>query len=220
MTIESLIEQEIIKAVQELYGATIDAKNVQIQDTKKEIPGDKTVVIFPLLRFSKKNPEATAADLGEYVVSHIDAIDSYSVVKGFLNLNISIKYWLNFLQDALNQGANYGRKPITADSPTVMVEFSSPNTNKPLHLGHIRNNLLGYSISQILAADGNKVIKANLVNDRGIHICKSMIAWKLFGKSRKHLFGGLVTHIVSILANLVVPYLSFLTYQIASYYLG
>lgn len=181
MTIESLIEQEIIKAVQELYGATIDAKNVQIQDTKKEIPGDKTVVIFPLLRFSKKNPEATATDLGEYVVSHIDAIDSYSVVKGFLNLNISIKYWLNFLQDALNQGANYGRKPITADSPTVMVEFSSPNTNKPLHLGHIRNNLLGYSISQILAADGNKVIKANLVNDRGIHICKSMIAWKLFG---------------------------------------
>ncbi len=181
MTLENLIEQEIINAVRDLYGETIDAKNVQIQDTKKEIAGDKTVVIFPLLRFSKKNPEATAADLGEYVVSHIDAIDSYSVVKGFLNLNISIKYWLNFLQDALNQGANYGRKPITADSPTVMVEFSSPNTNKPLHLGHIRNNLLGYSISQILAADGNKVIKANLVNDRGIHICKSMIAWKLFG---------------------------------------
>ena len=181
MTLENLIEQEIINAVRDLYGETIDAKNVQIQDTKKEIPGDKTVVIFPLLRFSKKNPEATAADLGEYVVSHIDAIDSYSVVKGFLNLNISIKYWLNFLQDALNQGANYGRKPITADSPTVMVEFSSPNTNKPLHLGHIRNNLLGYSISQILTADGNKVIKANLVNDRGIHICKSMIAWKLFG---------------------------------------
>ncbi len=181
MTLENLIEQEIINAVRDLYGETIDAKNVQIQDTKKEIAGDKTVVIFPLLRFSKKNPEATAADLGEYVVSHIDAIDSYSVVKGFLNLNISIKYWLNFLQDALNQGTNYGRKPITADSPTVMVEFSSPNTNKPLHLGHIRNNLLGYSISQILAANGNRVIKANLVNDRGIHICKSMIAWKLFG---------------------------------------
>ena len=181
MTIESLIEQEIIKAVQELYGATIDAKNVQIQDTKKEIPGDKTVVIFPLLRFSKKTPEATAEDLGKYVVEHIDAIDSYSVVKGFLNLNISITYWLGLLQDALKQGDKYGKKTVTKDSPTVMVEFSSPNTNKPLHLGHVRNNLLGYSISQILAANGNNVIKANLVNDRGIHICKSMIAWKLFG---------------------------------------
>lgn len=181
MTIESLIEQEIINAVQDLYGATIEAKNVQIQDTKKEIPGDKTVVIFPLLRFSKKTPEATAEDLGKYVVEHIDAIQSYSVVKGFLNLDISIKYWLNLLQDALKQGDKYGKKPVTKDSPTVMVEFSSPNTNKPLHLGHVRNNLLGYSISQILAANGNNVIKANLVNDRGIHICKSMIAWKLFG---------------------------------------
>ncbi|MCQ2960589.1 MAG: arginine--tRNA ligase [Bacteroidales bacterium] len=181
MTIDKLIEQEIINAVQELYGAAIDSKNVQIQETKKEIAGDKTVVIFPLLRFSKKTPEATAEDLGQYVVSHIDAIDSYSVVKGFLNLTISIKYWLDLLQDALKQGSEYGKKPVTKDSPVVMVEFSSPNTNKPLHLGHVRNNLLGYSISQILAANGNKVIKANLVNDRGIHICKSMIAWKMFG---------------------------------------
>lgn len=181
MTIDNLIEQELIRAVSELYGATIESKNIQLQETKKEIAGDKTVVIFPLVRFSKKSPEETANEIGKYLVDNIEAIESYSVIKGFLNLTISVKYWLSLLQDALKQGENYGEKPITADSPTVMVEFSSPNTNKPLHLGHIRNNLLGYSISQILAANGNRVIKANLVNDRGIHICKSMIAWKLFG---------------------------------------
>ena len=181
MTIDNLIEQELIRAVSELYGATIESKNIQLQETKKEIAGDKTVVIFPLVRFSKKSPEETANEIGKYLVDNIEAIESYSVIKGFLNLTISVKYWLSLLQDALKQGENYGKKPITADSPTVMVEFSSPNTNKPLHLGHIRNNLLGYSISQILAANGNRVIKANLVNDRGIHICKSMIAWKLFG---------------------------------------
>ncbi|MBO7055482.1 MAG: arginine--tRNA ligase [Bacteroidales bacterium] len=181
MTIDNLIEQELIRAVSELYGATIESKNIQLQETKKEIAGDKTVVIFPLVRFSKKSPEETANEIGKYLVDNIEAIESYSVIKGFLNLTISVKYWLSLLQDALKQGENYGKKTITADSPTVMVEFSSPNTNKPLHLGHIRNNLLGYSISQILAANGNRVIKANLVNDRGIHICKSMIAWKLFG---------------------------------------
>ena len=181
MTIDNLIEQELIRAVSELYGATIESKNIQLQETKKEIAGDKTVVIFPLVRFSKKSPEETAKEIGKYLVDNIEAIESYSVIKGFLNLTISVKYWLSLLQDALKQGENYGKKPITTDSPTVMVEFSSPNTNKPLHLGHIRNNLLGYSISQILAANGNRVIKANLVNDRGIHICKSMIAWKLFG---------------------------------------
>lgn len=181
MTIDNLIEQELIRAVSELYGATIESKNIQLQETKKEIAGDKTVVIFPLVRFSKKSPEETANEIGKYLVDNIEAIESYSVIKGFLNLTISMKYWLSLLQDALKQGENYGKKPITTDSPTVMVEFSSPNTNKPLHLGHIRNNLLGYSISQILAANGNRVIKANLVNDRGIHICKSMIAWKLFG---------------------------------------
>ncbi len=181
MTIDNLIEQELIRAVSELYGATIESKNIQLQETKKEIAGDKTVVIFPLVRFSKKSPEETANEIGKYLVDNIEAIESYSVIKGFLNLTVSVKYWLSLLQDALKQGENYGKKPITTDSPTVMVEFSSPNTNKPLHLGHIRNNLLGYSISQILAANGNRVIKANLVNDRGIHICKSMIAWKLFG---------------------------------------
>ena len=181
MTIDNLIEQELIRAVSELYGATIESKNIQLQETKKEIAGDKTVVIFPLVRFSKKSPEETANEIGKYLVDNIEAIESYSVIKGFLNLTISVKYWLSLLQDALKQGENYGKKPVTADSPIVMVEFSSPNTNKPLHLGHIRNNLLGYSISQILAANGNRVIKANLVNDRGIHICKSMIAWKLFG---------------------------------------
>ncbi|MBR4690523.1 MAG: arginine--tRNA ligase [Bacteroidales bacterium] len=191
MTIDALIEQEIISAVQELYGATVDSKSVQISDTKKEIAGDKTVVIFPLVRISKKSPEDTANELGAYLVSHIDAIDSYSVIKGFLNLTISMKYWLSVLQNALQQGLEYGKKPVTADSPTVMVEFSSPNTNKPLHLGHVRNNLLGYSISQILAANGNKVIKANLVNDRGIHICKSMIAWKLFGNGETPQSSGL-----------------------------
>ena len=181
MTIDNLIEQELIRAVSELYGATIESKNIQLQETKKEIAGDKTVVIFPLVRFSKKSPEETANEIGKYLVDNIEAIESYSVIKGFLNLTISVRYWLSLLQDALKQGENFGKKPITTDSPTVMVEFSSPNTNKPLHLGHIRNNLLGYSISQILAANGNRVIKANLVNDRGIHICKSMIAWKLFG---------------------------------------
>ena len=181
MTIDNLIEQELIRAVSELYGATIESKNIQLQETKKEIAGDKTVVIFPLVRFSKKSPEETANEIGKYLVDNIEAIESYSVIKGFLNLTVSVKYWLSLLQDALKQGENYGKKPVTTDSPTVMVEFSSPNTNKPLHLGHIRNNLLGYSISQILAANGNRVIKANLVNDRGIHICKSMIAWKLFG---------------------------------------
>ncbi len=191
MTIDAIIEQEIISAVQELYGATVDSKSVQISDTKKEIAGDKTVVIFPLVRISKKSPEDTANELGAYLVSHIDAIDSYSVIKGFLNLTISMKYWLSVLQNALQQGLEYGKKPVTADSPTVMVEFSSPNTNKPLHLGHVRNNLLGYSISQILAANGNKVIKANLVNDRGIHICKSMIAWKLFGNGETPQSSGL-----------------------------
>ncbi|MBP5370581.1 MAG: arginine--tRNA ligase [Bacteroidales bacterium] len=191
MTIDALIEQEIISAVQELYGATVDSKSVQISDTKKEIAGDKTVVIFPLVRISKKSPEETANELGKYLVSHIDVIDSYSVIKGFLNLTISMKYWLSVLQNALQQGLEYGKKPVTADSPTVMVEFSSPNTNKPLHLGHVRNNLLGYSISQILAANGNKVIKANLVNDRGIHICKSMIAWKLFGNGETPQSSGL-----------------------------
>ena len=191
MTIDALIEQEIISAVQELYGATVDSKSVQISDTKKEIAGDKTVVIFPLVRISKKSPEDTANELGAYLVSHIDAIDSYSVIKGFLNLTISMKYWLSVLQNALQQGLEYGKKPVNADSPTVMVEFSSPNTNKPLHLGHVRNNLLGYSISQILAANGNKVIKANLVNDRGIHICKSMIAWKLFGNGETPQSSGL-----------------------------
>ncbi|MBR5433240.1 MAG: arginine--tRNA ligase [Bacteroidales bacterium] len=191
MTIDALIEQEIITAVQELYGATVDSKSVQISDTKKDIAGDKTVVIFPLLRFSKKTPEATAEEIGAYLVSHIDTIDSYSVIKGFLNLTISMKYWLSVLQTALQQGLDYGKKTVNADSPTVMVEFSSPNTNKPLHLGHVRNNLLGYSISQILAANGNKVIKANLVNDRGIHICKSMIAWKLFGNGETPQSSGL-----------------------------
>ena len=172
MTIEAIIEQEVVRAVAELYGATIETKMVQVQETKREIVGDKTVVIFPLLRFSKKTPEATAEDLGGYLVSHVDALESYSVVKGFLNLTISQHYWMSLLQDALMQGENFGKKPVDANSPTVMVEYSSPNTNKPLHLGHVRNNLLGYSISQILAANGNKVIKANLVNDRGIHICK------------------------------------------------
>lgn len=181
MTIDNCIEEALIKAMSELYSASVDSKCIQVQDTKKDIAGDKTVVIFPLLRFSKKTPEATAEELGQYLVNHVDAIDSYTVIKGFLNLNIATSYWISLLQNALAQGDMYGKKPIDTNSPTVMVEFSSPNTNKPLHLGHVRNNLLGYSISQILAANGNKVVKANLVNDRGIHICKSMIAWKLFG---------------------------------------
>ncbi|GHV10342.1 arginine--tRNA ligase [Bacteroidia bacterium] len=184
MTIQQAIQQDL----EQLYAVKIPEAAVQLQKTKKEFKGHLTLVVFPLLKISKKNPEQTALEIGEYLVSaqHVspllqDFIAEYNVVKGFLNLTIAPAYWINLLND-INADEAYGtRRGIACDAPTVMIEYSSPNTNKPLHLGHVRNNLLGYSIAQILKATGNQVVKTNIVNDRGIHICKSMLAWKRWG---------------------------------------
>jgi arginyl-tRNA synthetase len=181
MNIDILITEKLIEAISNLYSTAIEPTSIQIQETRKEFEGDRTVVVFPYVKISKKSPEATAAEIGDYLQQHVSEVDSYNIVKGFLNLKISNSYWISVLHQALIEGENFGKKQITENSPTVMVEYSSPNTNKPLHLGHIRNNLLGYSIAKILDANGYKVIKANLINDRGIHICKSMVAWQLFG---------------------------------------
>ncbi|GHU73584.1 arginine--tRNA ligase [Bacteroidia bacterium] len=176
MSIQSLIQQDL----ERLYAVEIPTSSVQIQKTKKEFKGHLTLVVFPLLKISKKNPEQTAAEIGGYLVKNQSFILEYNVIKGFLNLIIAPAYWINILNE-INQKPNFGTKTAGEHSPLVMIEYSSPNTNKPLHLGHIRNNLLGYSISEILKATGNKVVKTNIVNDRGIHICKSMLAWKRWG---------------------------------------
>ncbi|MGZ2368513.1 arginine--tRNA ligase [Ancylomarina sp. YFZ004] len=181
MSIESIIKGKVVEAISACYGQKVEEDSVQIQKTRREFEGDLTVVVFPFLRFSKKSPEETANDLGNYLQENIDAIPSFNIVKGFLNLVIDNSYWLSLLNDAVKTD-NYGFIPLTEGARKVMIEYSSPNTNKPLHLGHIRNNLLGYSVAQILKANGLEVIKVNLVNDRGIHICKSMLAWMLFGE--------------------------------------
>ena len=181
MSIESIIKGKVVEAISACYGQKVEEDSVQIQKTRREFEGDLTVVVFPFLRFSKKSPEETANDLGNYLQENIDAIPSFNIVKGFLNLAIDNSYWLSVLNDAVNT-ENYGFIPLTEGARKVMIEYSSPNTNKPLHLGHIRNNLLGYSVAQILKANGLEVIKVNLVNDRGIHICKSMLAWMRFGE--------------------------------------
>ena len=178
--IESILQQKTAEAIQTLFSASVDRSIVQIQQTKKEFEGDLTLVIFPLLKISKKSPEQTAQEIGTYLQTNVDEVASFNVIKGFLNISISSHYWLSILNKIIKE-SSYGFVPKTNDSKTVMVEYSSPNTNKPLHLGHNRNNLLGHTIAQILDANGYNVIKANLVNDRGIHICKSMIAWQLFG---------------------------------------
>ncbi|WP_339736712.1 arginine--tRNA ligase [uncultured Sunxiuqinia sp.] len=183
MNIDQIIKDKIIEAVQSLYGQTIEADAVQTQNTRKDVEGDMTVVVFPFLRFSRKSPEQTAADLGEYLKTHVGSVDDFSVVKGFLNLLISKNYWLKVLEDAANDD-QFGFSEADEASPLVMVEYSSPNTNKPLHLGHIRNNLLGYSIGEIIKANGKKLVKTNIVNDRGIHICKSMYAWQQWGEGK------------------------------------
>lgn len=180
MNLESILKNEAVAAISALYKANIEPEAVQIQQTRKEFEGDKTIVVFPFLKLSKKKPEATASELGAYLQEKLAIINSFSVVKGFLNLSIAPSYWKGLLSEALKQ-EYYGFTPIAENAKTVMVEYSSPNTNKPLHLGHIRNNLLGYSVSQILAANGYNVVKVNLVNDRGIHICKSMLAWVKWG---------------------------------------
>ena len=181
MTIEQQIVNAAIAAVKEIYGQDVPEKMVQLQKTKREFEGNLTLVVFPFLKISHKKPEDTARDLGEYIQQHCPAIAGYNVVKGFLNLVIGNKAWIDLLNE-MNHSEKFGEKPVTPSSPLVMIEYSSPNTNKPLHLGHVRNNLLGWSLAQIMEANGNRVVKTNIVNDRGIHICKSMLAWLKYGK--------------------------------------
>ncbi len=177
INIEEFISGVVARATEELYGVS-DSSQLQIQKTRKEFEGDYTVVVFPLLRASRKSPEATATELGEKIVASTPEIKSFNVIKGFLNLSVDSSFWASRFSEIVNT-ENYGMAP--ASGRTIMIEYSSPNTNKPLHLGHIRNNLLGYSVATILKANGHNVIKVNLVNDRGIHICKSMLAWQLYG---------------------------------------
>ena len=178
MNIEQFIQQHVSRCIESLYGDTGGAP-VQIQKTRKEFEGDMTLVVFPLLKLSRKSPEATAEEIGSALVGAVPEISGYNVIKGFLNISLSPRFWAERLNEILST-PGYGRR--AANGRTVMVEYSSPNTNKPLHLGHVRNNLLGYSVSLILEAAGYRVIKVNLVNDRGIHICKSMLAWQKFGR--------------------------------------
>ena len=178
------IEQQIIAAAQAavkaLYEQDVPEKMVQLQKTRSEFEGNLTLVVFPFVKMARKGPEQTGQEIGQYLVDNCDAISKFNVVKGFLNLSIADAAWLNLLAD-IDQDDNFGKKIADDKSPLVMIEYSSPNTNKPLHLGHVRNNLLGWSLAQIMEANGNKVVKTNIVNDRGIHICKSMLAWLKYG---------------------------------------
>ncbi|AWX07204.1 arginine--tRNA ligase [Prevotella intermedia] len=180
MKIEDQITAAALAAVKELYGAEIPAQMIQLQKTKANFQGNLTLVTFPLLKTSRKSPEATAQEVGEYLKANCKAIADFNVVKGFLNLVIAPAAWIGLLND-IHANEKFGEQQVTADSPLAMVEYSSPNTNKPLHLGHVRNNLLGWSLSKIMEANGYKVVKTNIVNDRGIHICKSMLAWQKWG---------------------------------------
>ncbi|WP_278910386.1 arginine--tRNA ligase [Leyella stercorea] len=180
MTIEQQIINAAQAAVKELYGQEVPEKMVQLQKTKKEFEGNLTLVVFPFLKISRKKPDETAREIGEYIKQNCEAIADFNAVGGFLNLVIDKKAWLALLNE-MNLNEKFGEKPVTETSPLVMIEYSSPNTNKPLHLGHVRNNLLGWSLAQIMEANGNRVVKTNIVNDRGIHICKSMLAWQKFG---------------------------------------
>ncbi|WP_455098825.1 arginine--tRNA ligase [Prevotella histicola] len=180
MKIEDQITSAALAAVKDLYGVEVPEKMIQLQKTRSDFEGNLTLVTFPLLKTSHKKPEDTAQDLGEYLKKNCKAVADFNVVKGFLNLVIAQSAWVGLLND-INGDEKFGEKCVTDDSPLVMIEYSSPNTNKPLHLGHVRNNLLGWSLAQIMEANGNKVVKTNIVNDRGIHICKSMLAWLKWG---------------------------------------
>ena len=180
MNIETTLVQSVVEAIKSLYGTDFSAEKIQLQKTRKEFEGDFTLVVFPFLALSKKRPEETAQEIGEFLKASQPVISAFNVVKGFLNLSIATSYWIDLLGN-IDSTEKWGTVEATEESPLVMVEYSSPNTNKPLHLGHIRNNLLGYSVATILKANGHNVIKVNLVNDRGIHICKSMLAWQLYG---------------------------------------
>ena len=180
MNIHKEITTATLKVVKELYGAEMPEKMVQLQNTKEGFEGNLTLVVFPFLKISKKKPEDTAQEIGERLVKETSVVADFNVVKGFLNLVVSQEAWIGLLND-INADENFGMKKATEESPLVMIEYSSPNTNKPLHLGHVRNNLLGWSLAQIMQANGNRVVKTNIVNDRGIHICKSMLAWLKWG---------------------------------------
>lgn len=180
MKIELIIASATARAINTLYGVEVEENTCMPQKTKKEFEGNLTVVVFPFLRASKKAPEATAQELGEFLLKNEPSVAGFNVIKGFLNLVIAPDFWAGLLHEIDNDSC-YGIKQATDESPLVMIEYSSPNTNKPLHLGHVRNNLLGYSLSRIMQANGNRVVKTNIVNDRGIHICKSMLAWQKWG---------------------------------------
>ena len=180
MNIENILVESVVAAIEALYGQSVATDKIQLQKTRKEFDGDFTLVVFPFLALSRKKPEDTAAEIGEYLTKNQQLVASYNVIKGFLNLAIDGGYWTELLQ-TIDATEKWGVTPVTEQSPLVMVEYSSPNTNKPLHLGHIRNNLLGYALSNIIEANSNRVVKTNIVNDRGIHICKSMLAWQKWG---------------------------------------
>lgn len=180
MTVESIIAAAVAKAISQLYGSEIDPTSIVPQATRKEFEGNLTIVVFPYLKASHKSPETTATEIGEWLVANEPAVEKFNVVKGFLNITVDPAFWRSVLHE-IAADPNFGITAANENSDLVMVEYSSPNTNKPLHLGHVRNNLLGYSLSRILQANGHKVIKTNIVNDRGIHICKSMLAWKKWG---------------------------------------
>ena len=180
MNIACEISSSVIKAVKELYGADITENMVQLQKTKREFEGSLTLVVFPFLKISRQKPEATAEAIGNWLVENCEHVERFNVVKGFLNLVLAQQSWIKLL-NAISADEHYGERKAGADAPLVMIEYSSPNTNKPLHLGHVRNNLLGWSLAQIMEANGNRVVKTNIVNDRGIHICKSMLAWLKWG---------------------------------------
>ncbi len=180
MKVEDKLTASIIEGVKALYGQDVPAKMVQLQKTKKEFEGHLTLVVFPFLKMSKKSPEQTAQEIGEYLQQHEPAIANFNVIKGFLNLTIASDVWIELL-NKIHADQKWGIQEAAADAPLVMIEYSSPNTNKPLHLGHVRNNLLGNALANVMAANGNKVVKTNIVNDRGIHICKSMLAWLKYG---------------------------------------
>jgi len=190
MNLEVTIQAAVAESVKKLYDFDVENNQIQIQKTKKEFEGDITVVVFPFVKVARKSPEATGTEIGEYIIKQNSNISGFNVIKGFLNLTVNKSFWINMLNEiAVNPV--FGKTAVTDASPLMMIEYSSPNTNKPLHLGHIRNNLLGYSISEIQKANGWKIVKTNIVNDRGIHICKSMLAWKLFGNGETPASSGM-----------------------------
>jgi arginyl-tRNA synthetase len=188
MSLAESLSNPILKAVQDLFSISIE--KVEFQATRKEFEGDITVVLFPLLKHIKSNPAELGAKIGDYLVQEFDFVDRYNVVSGFLNVVIADSYYVQLFH-SMHQNEDFGRVKPTAASEVIMVEYSSPNTNKPLHLGHVRNNLLGYSVAEILKAAGKKVYKTQIINDRGIHICKSMLAWQKFGNGETPQSSGL-----------------------------